>query len=140
MNLSSLNNIPIFTWRTLLMFLSLVLSPGILIVFVFFNDLFLILDFFKLILFAFSLVLPICAINFVMSIIALRFKDYLKSSSEEQVNFFILAIILSSVPLYLVLLTRFLFCISITNAIWELISIEFIYFILSFLTFKSTKE
>ena len=123
-----------------MIFLSFVLSPGVLIVFVFLNDIFLSLDIFKLVLLSFSAVLPICAINFIFTLFAFRYKDFIKDTSESQTNFTLLAIVLSSIPLYLVLFTRFLFRITLVHAIWECILIEIFYFIISLITFKVNKD
>lgn len=104
-----LNDIPNFTWRLFIAFLSFAIAPGLIIIYIYNKELFLEIDFLKIISLSLSISLPVCLFNYMLCLIAFRQKKFIEWKPEEQSNFALLPILLSAIPFYLLIIIKFLF-------------------------------
>ena len=132
--------IPDFTWRLIVAFLSFTLCPGIIILYLYNRDLFMEVDFFKLIALALSISLPICCFNYILCVIAFRQPDFIQWSAKEQINFSLLPIIISTIPLLLLAAVRVLWNISSKTGFISILTIELLLFVIAIISNTKLKE
>lgn len=98
--------------------------PGSTILFYFDKNLFLTLDFLKLLLISLAIITPLLLVNFIFISLPLELKSGPKSSKENAFIYLLLSTIFSSFVLYISLLASFILNLSIGGFLYIIMVIE----------------